>query len=69
MSMTNSFQAGSDALLGAEQSMIDRRAALLGPGYKLFYQQPVHIVRGAGVWLYDTDDNPYLDVYITTFPV
>ena len=63
MSMTNSFQAGSDALLGAEQSMIDRRAALLGPGYKLFYQQPVHIVRGAGVWLYDTDDNPYLDVY------
>ncbi len=63
MSMTNSFQADNVVLTAAEQSMIDRRARLLGPGYKLFYQQPVHLVRGEGVWLYDKENNPYLDVY------
>ena len=63
MSMTNSFQADAVELSGTEQSMIDRRARLLGPGYKLFYQQPVHLVRGEGVWLYDKEGNPFLDVY------
>ena len=63
MSMTNAFQAGSVALSDTEKSMIDRRAKLLGPGYKLFYQQPVHVVRGEGVWLYDTENQPFLDVY------
>ena len=63
MSMTNSFQPGSAALSDYEESMIDRRARLLGPAYKLFYQQPIHMVRGEGVWLYDKEGNPYLDVY------
>ena len=63
MSMTNSFQGGTVELSDAEQSMIDRRARLLGPGYKLFYKQPVHVVRGEGVWLYDKEGNPFLDVY------
>lgn len=63
MSMTNSFQADSVDLSDTERTMIDRRARLLGPGYKLFYQQPVHVVRGEGVWLHDTEDRAYLDVY------
>ncbi|MFT5221095.1 MAG: 4-aminobutyrate aminotransferase-like enzyme [Planctomycetota bacterium] len=63
MSMTNAFQPGSAALSDHEKSMIERRERLLGPAYKLFYQQPIHIVRGEGVWLYDKDNNPYLDVY------
>ena len=40
-----------------------RRARLLGPCTYLFYKRPLHIVRGEGVWLYDSDDNRYLDVY------
>jgi 4-aminobutyrate aminotransferase-like enzyme len=43
--------------------MIERRRQLLGPAYKLFYDDPVHIVRGEGVWLYDADGRKYLDMY------
>ena len=63
MSMTNAFQPGRVTLSDHEKLMVERRARLLGPGYKLFYQQPIHIVRGEGVWLYDSEDNQYLDVY------
>ena len=63
MSMTNSYQAGRFEHSADELAMIERRTRLLGPGYKLFYEQPLHVVRGQGVWLYDADDRPYLDVY------
>ncbi len=43
--------------------MIERRRNLLGSAYRLFYDDPVHIVRGAGVWLYDADGKQYLDMY------
>ena len=43
--------------------MIERRRNLLGSAYRLFYDQPVHLVRGEGVWLYDADGNRYLDMY------
>jgi len=43
--------------------MIERRRNLLGSAYRLFYDDPVHIVRGAGVWLYDADGKQYLDLY------
>lgn len=46
-----------------EQTMIARRAALLGPAYRLFYERPLHLVRGAGVWLFDPQENAYLDAY------
>jgi 4-aminobutyrate aminotransferase-like enzyme len=43
--------------------MIGRREKLLGPAYRLFYRNPVHLVRGEGVWLYDADGKKYLDLY------
>jgi 4-aminobutyrate aminotransferase-like enzyme len=43
--------------------LISRRADLLGPAYRLFYDEPVHLVRGEGVWLYDGDGEAYLDAY------
>lgn len=43
--------------------LIDRREKLLGAAYSLFYDEPVHLVRGEGVWLYDADDRKYLDMY------
>ena len=43
--------------------MLERRSRSLGSAYRLFYEQPVHIVRGEGVWLYDADGNRYLDMY------
>ena len=44
-------------------AMMERRKRLLGPAYRLFYDEPVHIVRGEGVWLYDAEGNRYLDMY------
>lgn len=42
---------------------LQRRHALLGAGAELFYRAPLELVRGEGVWLYDPDGVPYLDVY------
>lgn len=40
-----------------------RRARALGPAYRLFYRDPVHVVRGSGTRLYDSDGVEYLDAY------
>lgn len=45
------------------QKNIRRRDNSLGPGYRLFYDTPIEIVRGKGVTLFDRDGNDYLDVY------
>lgn len=44
-------------------SLIQRRARAMGPAYRLFYDRPVHLVRGMGVWLYDDAGEKYLDCY------
>jgi 4-aminobutyrate aminotransferase-like enzyme/Ser/Thr protein kinase RdoA (MazF antagonist) len=41
----------------------ERRARALGPSYRLFYDRPVHLVRGEGTWLFDADGRRYLDCY------
>ena len=43
--------------------LLKARAALLGPNVSTFYEDPVHIVRGEGVWLWDADGRKYLDCY------
>jgi len=35
----------------------------MGSAYRLFYDKPIHLVRGEGVWLYDADGRRYLDMY------
>ncbi len=35
----------------------------MGNADSLFYSEPLHIVRGEDVWLYDAEGNKYLDVY------
>lgn len=47
----------------ANTEIISRRQAALGAAYRLFYENPLHIVRGEGVWLYDSDGRKYLDMY------
>jgi len=49
--------------LSHRQFLMERRARLLGPAYRLFYDTPLHPVRGEGVWLYDADGRRYLDAY------
>jgi 4-aminobutyrate aminotransferase-like enzyme len=43
--------------------LLARRKKLLGAAYSLFYADPVHIVRGEGVWLFGADGRKYLDMY------
>jgi 4-aminobutyrate aminotransferase-like enzyme len=44
-------------------AILSRRARVLGPTYGLFYDEPLHIVRAQGVWMYDADGRAYLDAY------
>lgn len=56
-SATTKGASESSARLG------DRRHRSLGPAYRLFYDEPLHIVEGNGVWLTDNEGNRYLDMY------
>jgi len=46
----------------ATRDLLERRHRAL-PRSPLFYEHPVHLVRGEGVWLFDPDDRRYLDCY------
>jgi 4-aminobutyrate aminotransferase-like enzyme len=62
--MANSFDLATAGELEPRlRELVERRHALLGPGYRLFYERPVEMVRGEGVHLYDADGNEYLDAY------
>lgn len=43
--------------------LLARRYKVMGEYAPLFYDQPIHIVKGQGVWLYDADGTKYLDMY------
>lgn len=43
--------------------LLHRRERLLGQGTPLFYSEPVHVVRGDGIWLYDASGKQYMDLY------
>ncbi len=44
-------------------SLKSRRERLLGPAYRLFYEEPLHLVKGEGAWLTAADGRRYLDLY------
>jgi len=64
MTMPNAFDPQSAAKLSeADRALVERRAAALGAAYRLFYAEPLHLVRGEGVWLWDAEGRRYLDAY------
>jgi 4-aminobutyrate aminotransferase-like enzyme len=48
---------------GNHAALLARRARVLAPTYRLFYEQPLQIVRAEGVWMYDESGRRYLDAY------
>lgn len=50
-------------MVSATEQILADRARLMGPNVPTFYNDPVHIVRGEGVWLWDADGRRYLDCY------
>ncbi len=61
--MLNAYTPGGGQLAPQDEALARHRAQALGPAYRLFYETPVHLVRGEGVHLYDTDGTAYLDCY------
>jgi len=64
MHMVNSYDpSGPVDLDPAVRRLLERREAVMGAPYRLFYEQPVHFVRAEGVTLYDEAGRAYLDAY------
>lgn len=62
--MPNGFNPAMASLLDdATRHHIERRIRLLSPAYRLFYAEPLKIVRADKVYLYDDKGNDYLDAY------
>lgn len=45
------------------KDLLTRRYRVMGHHSPLFYDEPLHLVRGEGVWLWDSHGKRYLDVY------
>ncbi|MEZ3499849.1 aspartate aminotransferase family protein [Pantoea sp. KPR_PJ] len=61
---TNSFRAEHAETLAPDiRQLTDKRSRVLGESYRLFYRNPVHLVRGKGQYLWDKAGNQYLDMY------
>ncbi len=45
------------------QQLLARRDQVMGAGAPLFYNEPLHLVRGDGVYLYDPAGRRYIDMY------
>lgn len=50
-------------IIMSNESLLARRYRVLGRNSPLFYDRPLNLVRGEGVWVYDSDGTRYLDAY------
>lgn len=60
---SNSFNMRNLSKLTGETKELVARRSILGPCYRLFYQKPLHLVKGKGTRLFDADGTEYLDMY------
>lgn len=49
--------------MGDNKALLARRERLLGRNMSTFYDDPAHLVKGEGVWLWDAEGRRYLDCY------
>lgn len=62
--MVNGFDVSRMSELDDDlRHAVERRSNLLGNAYKLFYTEPLKLVRGDGVYMYDDQGTRYLDAY------
>lgn len=63
--MINRFDPrhAAEVLDPTELRLLQRRRAALGDIYPLFYERPLHVVRGDGTRLFDGQGREYLDAY------
>jgi len=53
----------NDTISDRRKDLRARHDRVMGQGAPLFYDEPIQLVRGEGVWLYDVDGTRYLDCY------
>ncbi|MEM7343270.1 MAG: aminotransferase class III-fold pyridoxal phosphate-dependent enzyme [Chloroflexota bacterium] len=53
----------SPALKDEREGLLARRQKLLGQHLSMFYNEPFHVERGQGPWLYNAQGKAYLDAY------
>jgi len=46
-----------------KEILIERRKRTLSPSYRHFYENPLYLIRGEGVWVFDSEGKKYLDCY------
>lgn len=62
--MANGYDPSAGALLSPEtQKLLARRDAVLGPAYRLFYDEPVVAQSAKGVWITGEGGRQFLDAY------
>ncbi|MEM6414252.1 MAG: aspartate aminotransferase family protein [Pseudomonadota bacterium] len=59
----NVYKPGETELPQEIEERVQRRNKAMGPSYRLAYSEPIHFVRGEGIWLYDANGQAYLDFY------
>ncbi|MGR7022997.1 aspartate aminotransferase family protein [Geodermatophilus sp. URMC 62] len=65
MHMANSHDPSTarDALPASTAALLRRRERVLGAPYRLFYEEPLEVVRAEGTLLFDAAGRDHLDVY------
>jgi 4-aminobutyrate aminotransferase-like enzyme len=63
MSFSNIMDSNAYTTDGDGDPLIVARERVLGPANRLFYDRPVHLVRGQGSHVFDVDGVRYLDAY------
>ena len=57
------YYSGAPLENAETSALVERRERVLGPAYRLFYDEPVQFVRGLGTRLWDAEGTEYLDAY------
>ncbi|MGI9265765.1 MAG: aminotransferase class III-fold pyridoxal phosphate-dependent enzyme, partial [Gammaproteobacteria bacterium] len=63
MPATSNPRQVQDHFETANEDLATQRLQYMGKSLRLSYEEPLHIVRGDGVWFFDVDGRRYLDAY------
>jgi 4-aminobutyrate aminotransferase-like enzyme len=55
--------SGSGTMADDKDTLLSRRSQSFGDAHGLFYDDPLYLIGGKGVWLYDNAGRAHLDVY------
>jgi 4-aminobutyrate aminotransferase-like enzyme/Ser/Thr protein kinase RdoA (MazF antagonist) len=62
-SAAGGYEVARDELPETNKALTDRRHQFLGESLRLSYEQPLRLVKGEGVWLFDSAGRRFLDAY------